>query len=34
MLNLAIPLGAAIVAELYPTIADYSHTVVTRNLVI
>jgi hypothetical protein len=32
LLNLALPIGAAVMAELYPDIANYSHTVVTPGL--
>ncbi|MCX6494780.1 MAG: TetR/AcrR family transcriptional regulator [Actinobacteria bacterium] len=32
LLNFALPIGAAVMAEMYPDIADYSHTVITPGL--
>ena len=32
LLNLALPIGAAVMAEMYPAISGYSHTVVTPSL--
>lgn len=32
LLNLALPIGAAVMAEMYPAISGYSHTVVTPGL--
>ncbi len=32
LLNFALPIGAAVMAEMYPDIANYSHTVITPGL--